>query len=165
MGLISFLKAFITALEAERARGAKAAPKPRPKARKKTTRRKKAVSAKKRKIPAPSSKRNPGPKKAAVSLRRKTSPAGRKAGKTGDMLSLGTVTHYFDKISVAIIKLQANLKIGDRVLIADLEGNFSQTVKSMQINRQDVNTAGRGDLVGIKVIRPVRVGSKVCGNR
>jgi putative protease len=54
---------------------------------------------------------------------------------------IGKVTHYYPKISVAVIELKAPLSIGERILIRGATTNFEQVVKSMQIEHKDVQSA------------------------
>ncbi|MFH1768117.1 MAG: hypothetical protein ABH858_03010, partial [Candidatus Omnitrophota bacterium] len=74
---------------------------------------------------------------------------------------IGVVSHYFDKISVGVIKLSAPLKIGDKIQIKGAQGDFTQSVRSMQVNRENISRAKAGIEVGIKVISPVRYNDKV----
>lgn len=74
---------------------------------------------------------------------------------------IGIITHYFDKISVGIIKLKADLKLGETIRIKGLNSDFIQTVKSMQLNHKDIAKAKKGDEIGIKVIQPVGKNNKV----
>lgn len=74
---------------------------------------------------------------------------------------IGTVTHYLDRIQVAIIHLSSSLKKDDPVAIEDENGIFFQTVSSMQINRKDVKTAKKGSEIGMKVNQIPKVGGKV----
>ena len=74
---------------------------------------------------------------------------------------IGRVTHYFDKIKVAAIKLSAPLKIGDEIRIVGGEVDFKQKVKSMEINRQKIKRAKKGDEIGLKVKEKVREGYRV----
>lgn len=75
---------------------------------------------------------------------------------------IGVIEHYFSKIGVAAIKItDGNLKIGDRIHIKGATTDFEQTVESMEINRQKIETAKPGDEIGIKVIDRVREGDKV----
>lgn len=74
---------------------------------------------------------------------------------------IGIITHYFGKISVGIIKLKSTLRIGDKIHIKGAHDDFSQTVKSMQINHKDVSIAGKGSEVGIKVTAPVHENDRV----
>ncbi|MFZ2603483.1 MAG: hypothetical protein WAX79_05745, partial [Candidatus Omnitrophota bacterium] len=61
------------------------------------------------------------------------------------------ITHYYDKIGVAIIELTDKIKIGDKIKIEGGKNEFDQTVDSMEIDRKPVDSAGSGDAVGIKV--------------
>jgi len=74
---------------------------------------------------------------------------------------LGEVSHYFTNISVAVVELTDDLKIGDRIAIRGMTTSFEQTVGSMQIEHEDVKEAKRGDSVGLKVDERVREGDIV----
>jgi translation initiation factor IF-2 len=70
---------------------------------------------------------------------------------------VGTVTHYFAKAHVAGIELtEGELHVGDTVHIQGHTSDFTQTVDSMQIDRNAVETAKVGDLIGIKVVEHAR---------
>ena len=77
------------------------------------------------------------------------------------MEKLGEVSHYFTNISVAVVELTDDLKIGDRIAIRGMTTSFEQTVGSMQIEHEDVKEAKRGDSVGLKVDERVREGDIV----
>jgi len=74
---------------------------------------------------------------------------------------VGEVSHYFGNISVAAIKLEASLKVGDEIRIVGYTTDFTETVDSMQIDNDAVEEAGAGDEIGIKVKDRVRVGDDV----
>ena len=74
---------------------------------------------------------------------------------------IGKVTHYFGKIGVAVVDLSGALKVGDNIRIAGGEIDFTQSVKSMQVEHESVKTAKSGDSVGLKVKEKVRDGYKV----
>ena len=74
---------------------------------------------------------------------------------------LGVVTHYFDRIFVAVIKLKGRLKIGDTIRFSGNHGEFAQMVVSMQINRKDILKASSGREIGLRVGKPVHVNDKV----
>jgi len=74
---------------------------------------------------------------------------------------IGTVSNYFDHVKVAAIKLTAPLKVGDIVQITGGEVDFEQKVASMQIQREKVDKAKKGDEIGIRVSKKVRKGYKV----
>lgn len=71
--------------------------------------------------------------------------------------TIGKVSHYFDKISVAALSLTGPLKVGETVKI----GELVQTISSMQIDHAVVETAKKGDDVAIKVDQPVKEGQEV----
>lgn len=75
---------------------------------------------------------------------------------------IGEITHYFGKISVAVIKLSKPLKTGETIRIAGGEGvDFTQVVESMEIDHQKVDKAKSGDSVGLKINERAREGYKV----
>jgi len=74
---------------------------------------------------------------------------------------IGEVTHFFDKISVAIIKLSAPLKVGDKVKIKGATTELTQDVETMKLDHEELEEAKPGEEVGIKVADKVREGDKV----
>jgi putative protease len=68
---------------------------------------------------------------------------------------IGVITHYFGHISVGIIKLNAPLKVGDTIHIRGAHDDITQSVDSMQIEHESVESAKKGDEVGIKVVEKV----------
>jgi len=79
----------------------------------------------------------------------------------GDKQLIGKVSHYFTKIGVAVIDLEAPLVKGDKISIEGATTNFEQKVDSMQIEHKDVDKAKKGDSVGMKVKDRVRGGDNV----
>lgn len=71
---------------------------------------------------------------------------------------VGVVTHYLDKIKVVIVKLNEDVRVGDRLVLNGENGPFRQKLSSMQIDRQNVEMAGRGKEIGIKVSKKALVG-------
>ena len=77
-------------------------------------------------------------------------------------LKIGKVTHYYDKIGVAIIELDANLANGDKIkFVRGGEDLFEQEVKSMQIEHDKVDSAKKGDVVGLKADKEIKDGAEV----
>jgi hypothetical protein len=74
---------------------------------------------------------------------------------------IGTITHYYDKIGVAVIDLQGPLKIDDTIHIFGRNTDFHQEVQSMQIEHIPILEAGSGQEVAIKVVQRVRSRDKV----
>ena len=74
---------------------------------------------------------------------------------------IGKVSHYYDKIGVAIIELTAPLKVGDKVKFVKGEDETEQVIKSIQIERAAVEAAKKGAIIGIKVDEPTKEGTIV----
>jgi putative protease len=73
-----------------------------------------------------------------------------------DLIEIGHITHFFPKISVAVVELTLPLAVGDRVLVKGPTTDFEQTVDSMQIDRKAIQKAEGGQSIGLKVAQPVR---------
>jgi translation elongation factor EF-1alpha len=74
---------------------------------------------------------------------------------------VGEVSHYWGKIAVAGIKLTAALSQGDTIRIKGATTDFEQPVGSMQIEHQNIQTAKKGQEIGLKVKEKVRRGDTV----
>ncbi len=69
---------------------------------------------------------------------------------------IGKVSGYFSHVSVAAIKLSAGLKVGDKIHIKGFTTDFEEKIKSMQIEKDSVEKAKKGDHIGIRVSEKVR---------
>jgi len=78
-----------------------------------------------------------------------------------EMKEVGTVAHYFTRINVAVVSLSDKLSVGDRIVVKGSTTSFEQNVDSMQIEHENVASAGRGQSIGLKVKERVREGDKV----
>ena len=76
-------------------------------------------------------------------------------------VEIGTITHYYGKIGVAIIQLTDVLKPGETIHIKGHTSDFTQQVGSMQIEHKDVSEAKSGDLIGIKIEQKIHPSDKV----
>ena len=74
---------------------------------------------------------------------------------------IGEITHYFGNIGVAVIELTNTLKAGETIRIIGGETDFTQVVDSMEVEHEKVETAKKGEGVGLKVEQKVREGYKV----
>jgi sRNA-binding protein len=75
---------------------------------------------------------------------------------------IGKITHYFSNIKVAVIKLSAPLKVGDKIKVNGGENtDFKQSVKSIEIDCKKVKLAKKGKFIGIKIDEKVREGYNV----
>lgn len=75
--------------------------------------------------------------------------------------AIGEVTHYFDHISVAIVKLSAPLVLGEEIHIKGHTTDLTQKVDSMQLEHEQIESGKPGESVGIKVSEHVREGDEV----
>ena len=73
-----------------------------------------------------------------------------------NFVEIGQITHFFSKISVAVIELKKPLKVGDTIAIKGPTTDFEQPVDSMQIEHKDVQKAEAGQSIGLKVAQRVR---------
>lgn len=73
-----------------------------------------------------------------------------------EVVEVGRVTHFFPKISVAVIELTKPLSVGDTIVIKGPTTDFEQVVESMQIEHKNVQQAKAGQSIGLKVAERVR---------
>jgi len=73
-----------------------------------------------------------------------------------EVVKIGRVTHFFSKISVAVIELTTPLSIGDTIVFKGPNTDFEQAVDSMQIEHENVEKAEAGQSIGLKVTQRVR---------
>jgi putative protease len=78
-----------------------------------------------------------------------------------NIVEVGHVTHFFTKISVAVVELSAPLAVGDTILVKGPTTDFEQVVESMQIEHENIEKAGAGQSIGLKVEQRVREGDIV----
>ena len=77
-------------------------------------------------------------------------------------MQVGKVSHYFSKISVAVIEVtDGSIKVGDELHIKGHTSDFRQKVSSMQIEHEKVQIAEPGQSIGMKVNEPVRANDMV----
>ncbi len=76
-------------------------------------------------------------------------------------IRIGKITHYFDKISVAVLELYDILKVEDMIHIRGRTTDFTQKVDSLEVEHQKIQSAGPKDEVALKVIAPVREGDMI----
>lgn len=74
---------------------------------------------------------------------------------------VGKVIHYYDKIGVAVIKLNKSLKVGDNVNFVHGENSFEQTIESMQLEHVQVQEGKKGHEVAVKVDKEAKSGTLV----
>lgn len=81
--------------------------------------------------------------------------------KEANMKEVGRVTHYFDKISVAVVKLDSTLRQGDYIEIKGTGTNIKQRASSIQVNHAPISVAREGDMVGLLVAGKAKPGDRV----
>lgn len=64
---------------------------------------------------------------------------------------IGEVTHFFDRIGVAVVALTDTIRVGDSVHILGRSTDFVQEVTSLQVEHQPVTEARAGQEVAMKV--------------
>ena len=78
-----------------------------------------------------------------------------------ELVKIGDVIHYYTNVEVAVVELTGKLKAGDRIMIKGATTDFTQLVKSIQIDHDQVTEAKSGDSIGLEVEYRVREGDKV----
>ena len=75
---------------------------------------------------------------------------------------IGKITHYYDKLGVAIIDLEkGGLKVGDKVKFKHGEEEFTQSIESLQVEHENVDSVKSGDSFGLKVEKIAKPGTLV----
>jgi putative protease len=74
---------------------------------------------------------------------------------------VGIVTHYFDRIRVAVVLLDGELYLDDWILVHGPHTEFEQRVASMQIQHEAIDKGEPGEEVAIKVDDIVREGDEI----
>ncbi|MCX8189189.1 MAG: translation elongation factor-like protein [Nitrososphaeria archaeon] len=78
-----------------------------------------------------------------------------------EKIEVGKVTHFYPKISVAVVVLTSPLQVGDKILIKGKTTHVEQTVESMQIEKVNIQRAEAGQSIGLKVNGRVKEGDIV----
>ena len=73
-----------------------------------------------------------------------------------EVVKVGNITHFFSKISVAVVELTAPLAVGDRILVKGPSTDFEQVVDSMQIEHKNIPKAEAGQSIGMKMAEHVK---------
>lgn len=76
-------------------------------------------------------------------------------------VQIGKVTHYYNHLSVAVLSLTDNLKLGDKIHIVGHTTDLVERVGSMEVNHHPVEWVKPGEDVAIKVVEPVHEHDKV----
>ena len=73
-----------------------------------------------------------------------------------NVVEVGRVTHFFTRISVAVVELSGTLAVGDTILVKGPTTDFEQVVESMQIEHENIERAEAGQSIGLKTEQRVR---------
>ena len=74
---------------------------------------------------------------------------------------IGTVTHFYGNLGVAIVKFNTTVSVGTRVKFKGATTDFEEAIQSMQYDHKPVESAKKGEEIGIKVKEKVREGDEV----
>jgi len=74
---------------------------------------------------------------------------------------IGKVTHFYDKIKVAVIKFSKPVKLGASICFEGNKTCFPQVLSSMQYEHESIKSTKKGQEVGVKVKKEVREGDFV----
>jgi putative protease len=72
-------------------------------------------------------------------------------------VEIGRVAHYYNHLGVAVLELEVDLKLGDRIHIRGHSTDFTQRVTSMEVDHHTVLWVKPGDNMALKVTQPVHV--------
>jgi len=70
-------------------------------------------------------------------------------------VEIGRITHYYNHLNVAVLRLNDNLKLGDKIHILGYSTDLFERVASMEVDHHPVFWVKSGDDVAIKVNEPV----------
>lgn len=100
--------------------------------------------------------------KKTISTRKKAKAATKKkkilkVKKASNEILVGKVTHYFPHVEAAVIKITKDkISSGDKLHIKGHSTDFTQVAESIQIDRVAVQSAKKGQEIGLKVTSRVR---------
>ena len=78
---------------------------------------------------------------------------------------IGEVTHYYGGLGVAIVRFNQEVSDGASITFQGATTDFSQDLKSMELDRKPILKAPKGKEIGIKVNKKVREGDGVYLNK
>lgn len=74
---------------------------------------------------------------------------------------IGKVTHWYDKLGVAVLDLNSSLKAGDIIKVRKGTEEFEDTIVSMQVDHKNVSSAKKGDEVAVKLSQKTKEGAVI----
>jgi hypothetical protein len=107
--------------------------------------------------PAPAAKPKPKPTRAAKPSAAAAPIAKPPAQPAPGEERIGVVTHYFNHLSVATLRIErGTLRVGDTIHIHGHTTDFTQKVDSLEVDHAPVSEVGPNDDFGLKVIEHAR---------
>jgi len=76
-------------------------------------------------------------------------------------VKVGKITHYYNKIGVAVVEVSGTISQGDKIKIVGHDNETTQEVTSMQIDGKPINKAAKGQSIGLKVDQLVKGNDEV----
>ncbi len=92
---------------------------------------------------------------------RANASAGKRSVRSKAPKPIGTVTHYYNHINVALVKFAVKVKAGTALWFKGATTDFKDTPKSMQFDHKPIASAPAKKLIGVKVKKRVREGDLV----
>ena len=74
---------------------------------------------------------------------------------------IGKIIHYYNKIGVAVVQLEGNLKVGDTIHVKGKVSDFEQAIESLQLDHKNVDSAKKGEEVAVKLNERAKEGDIV----
>lgn len=74
---------------------------------------------------------------------------------------IGTVTHFYTRLSVAVLKLTDEIHQGDEIHIKGRVTDLVMNVASLEVDHRKIESAGTGVEVALKVDSYVREGDEI----
>lgn len=100
-------------------------------------------------------------KKPAVKAKKTVKKTAKPKAKKKGNKPIGVVTHFYNEISVAIVRFKEKVPLGTVLYFKGATTDFKHPVKSMQYDHKPIAIAPKGKQIGIKVPQRVREGDNV----
>ncbi len=69
---------------------------------------------------------------------------------------VGKITHYYNKIGVGIVKFNSPVKTGSTLYFKGHATDFKQIISEMEFDHKRIESAKKGQEVGVKLDKQVR---------
>ena len=77
-------------------------------------------------------------------------------------IQIARVTHYYDKVHVAVIEIISQpLSVGDTVRVRGAQTDFTQIVSTIQIENTKVSRVEAGEVCALGIENPVCAGDMI----